>query len=80
MTSREFLRDQILVTEGDQVEDIILLEEGEYEMTKNIYVKGNKVVCEFLRIQCDKDQTFIESLLDPDSKVKFVSNCKLIIS
>ncbi|CAI2360861.1 unnamed protein product [Moneuplotes crassus] len=68
MTSREFVRGQILVSEGDQVEDIILLEEGEYEMTKNIYVKDTKVVCEFLRIQCDKDQAFIESLLDPDSK------------
>lgn len=34
-----------------------------------IYVKKNKIECEFMRLECDKDQKFIESLLDPDSKV-----------
>ncbi|CAI2385589.1 unnamed protein product [Moneuplotes crassus] len=68
MVSCEYVRGQTIVSEGSHVKDIILLENGEYEMTKNIYIqKKNKVICEYFRIESDKDQSLIESLLDPDS-------------
>ena len=72
MQTKTFVRGQNCFVEGEEVKDIIFLEEGEFETTKKIYIKKNqenKVICQFKRMESYKDKTFVEKLLDPDSKV-----------
>lgn len=76
METRTFVRGQTLYNEGDPVENILFLESGEFETTKNVYVKKNKenkVVCEFMRICSDKDRNLIQKLLDPQTKIIYSS-------